>query len=107
VNAAPHSFATAQPLADIEAALEDTTALLLEPRELFDKAVLGYLESPTVFIYSAPKVLEILMREQDMSYEDAQEWFNFNIAGSLGEGYPLYLWPTEQAHAALTPTTDD
>lgn len=90
-------------LAEMEVALEDCDALLLEPRAHFDRAILGFLDGLNVVVYSAPKVLEALMQEQGMSHEDAREWFDFNVAGSKGEGYPLYLWPVDQAADALTP----
>lgn len=96
-------FAEALSLEALEVDADDSGAMFMEPREHFDRAILGLLDSPAVVVYSAPKVLEALMREQDMSYEDAREWFDFNIAGSKGEGFPMYLWPTELASGALTP----
>jgi hypothetical protein len=96
-------FAEALSLPELETNADDCDAVFMEPRAHFDRAILGLLDSPSVVVYSAPKVLEALMREQDMSYEDAREWFDFNIAGSKGEGFPLYLWPTELASGALTP----
>ena len=54
----------------------------------FDEAILGMLGD--VVAYSTKKILDILM-EQGLSYEDAQEHFDFNIAGSMGEGYPVYI----------------
>jgi hypothetical protein len=104
---APRVFIEALSLPEMEAAMQDSEALLLEPREQFDQAILGYLDAPNVFVYSAPKVIEVLMREQGMPHEDAREWFDFNILGSQGEGYPVFLWPADHAHAALTPVTKD
>ena len=43
-----------------------------------------------VAVYSKAKVLEILQR--DMSEEEAQECFDFNIAGAyVGEATPIFL----------------
>lgn len=43
-----------------------------------------------VAIYSKAKVLEILQR--DMTEEEAQECFDFNIAGAyVGEATPIFL----------------
>lgn len=43
-----------------------------------------------VAVYSKAKVLEILQR--DMSEEEAQECFDFNIAGAyVGEATPVFL----------------
>ena len=49
----------------------------------FDEAILGMLGD--VVAYSTKKIIDILM-EQGLSYEEAQEHFDFNIAGSMGEG---------------------
>ncbi len=58
----------------------------------FDDAILGMLGD--VVAYSTKKILNILIKE-GMSYEEALEYFDFNIAGSLGEGYPVYIDDTE------------
>lgn len=43
-----------------------------------------------VAVYSKAKVLEILQR--DMTEEEAQECFDFNIAGAyVGEATPIFL----------------
>jgi len=43
-----------------------------------------------VAVYSKAKVLEILQR--DMSEEEAQEYFDFNITGAyVGEATPIFL----------------
>lgn len=45
-----------------------------------------------VFVYSTSKVLDILMERDGMSYEDATEFFEFNIAGSyVGETTPIWV----------------
>ena len=58
----------------------------------FDDAILGMLGD--VVAYSTKKILDILI-EQGLSYEEAREHFDFNIAGSMGEGYPVYIDDTE------------
>jgi hypothetical protein len=58
----------------------------------FDEAVLGVVErcDLQVVCYDRNKVIEILMR--DMSYEEAIEYFEFNILGAyMGEHTPVYL----------------
>lgn len=58
----------------------------------FDEAIIGVtsVNGVTVVAYSIEKCIEILSR--DMSYEEATEFFDFNVAGShLGEGTPLWI----------------
>lgn len=66
---------------------------LLEPREQFDKALLGIAEScgsAPKAAYSRELVIECL--KEEMSEEEAEEWFSYNILGSyLGEGAPTFV----------------
>lgn len=40
-------------------------------------------------VYSMEKCIEIL--SEDMTSEQASEYFWYNVAGSCGKGYPLYI----------------
>ena len=40
-------------------------------------------------VYSIDKCIEILSEE--MSTDEASEYFWYNVAGSCGKGYPLYI----------------
>ena len=40
-------------------------------------------------VYSIDKCIEILSKE--MSKDEASEYFWYNVAGSCGKGYPLYI----------------
>jgi hypothetical protein len=58
----------------------------------FDEAIVGVVQRMGIqaICYDQEKVIEILMR--DMSYEDAIEYFEFNIAGAwVGEATPFFL----------------
>jgi len=58
----------------------------------FDKAIVGVVHrmDTMAICYDKNKVIEILM--EDMSYEDAIEYFEFNIAGAwVGESTPFFL----------------
>jgi hypothetical protein len=58
----------------------------------FDEAILGVVQRMGIqaICYDQDKVIEILMK--DMSYEDAIEYFEFNIAGAwVGEATPFFL----------------
>ena len=62
----------------------------------FDEAILGVAErcsQPVLVLYDADKCIEILMREDGMTREDASEYFSFNVTGAwMGENTPLFLW---------------
>jgi hypothetical protein len=67
--------------------------LVLDP-EYFDEAIVGVVSRiDTVAVcYSETKIIEILMREDGMNYDDAIEYYQFNILGSwVGEHTPVYL----------------
>lgn len=57
-----------------------------------DEAVIGVTQdSPPRAVYDADKVISLLVRD-GMPYEDAQEFFDFNIAGShVGPGTPIWI----------------
>jgi hypothetical protein len=62
--------------------------------EKFDKAIVGLCDrfgEPTVVIYDRDKVIEAL-KEDGMDYEEALEYFEFNIAGAwMGSLTPAFL----------------
>lgn len=63
-----------------------------------DDAIMGIstvYTRPTRIVYSYNKIIEILMR--DMPYEDAVEYFDFNISCLwAGEGTPAILYEPEE-----------
>ena len=68
-----------------------------EPNILFadgyDKAIAGVIwdGERTRVVYTTEKILSILM-EDGMTYDEASEFFGFNVAGShMGVYTPLYL----------------
>jgi hypothetical protein len=57
-------------------------AMLLEPRETYDHAVHGYsLEGRVIYAYS--ELISSLICDDQMSHEDAVEYFDFNIRGTF------------------------
>ena len=57
----------------------------------FDTAILGVEEITSKLIYSVKKCIEVLM--EDMTYEEALEYFNFNVYGAyMGEKTPIWCW---------------
>ena len=64
----------------------------------FDEAFIGYAErfgqTPyRLAVYDTNKIISILM-SQNMSKEDAWEYFTYNIIGAwVGEGTPIFMTP--------------
>jgi hypothetical protein len=56
----------------------------------FDEAIIGLEENSFKLIYSVKKCLSIL-EKQDMEYEDALEYFYFNVSGAyMGDKTPIF-----------------
>jgi hypothetical protein len=67
-------------------------ALLLEPRERYDSCIIGATYDGEKIIYDAVKIIEALIEEDEMTEDDATEYFEFNILGAyLGENTPIYV----------------
>ena len=72
---------------------KNTRALRLEPANLYDEAVLGYDPVMDRLIYDENKVIDTLITKEEMSVEDAIEWYDYNIFGNQGDHYPIYIIP--------------
>jgi hypothetical protein len=58
----------------------------------FDDAVIGIESSSGRLVYSVPAVIDILMEKHSMEYEDAIEFFSYNIEGSfVGDKTPIWV----------------
>ena len=59
----------------------------------FDEAVIGYVDrtnEPRVVVYDREKCIDILTK--DMSRDEAEEYFDFNVAGAyMGSQTPAYM----------------
>ena len=65
-------------------------ALLLEPREVYDRAVLGVTLDGRA-IYDSEHVIRCTMQADGMSLEDAVEWHEFNtFCAYMGPKTPLF-----------------
>ena len=66
----------------------------------FDAAIVGVasrIGSEDFLVYSREKCIEILMADDDMNYDDADEYFDFNIAGAyVGEATPAFMEEYEE-----------
>jgi len=82
----------------MDSAIKEWADLLEEELVTFDNlgaAILGIGRThtqPTRVVYSYEKIMNILVRH-GMSYEEAQEFFDFNIEGVwAGENTPIILY---------------
>lgn len=58
-----------------------------------DSAVIGIDPKSFRLIYSAEKILEILVTEEGMTYEDALEHYHYNIEGGwVGDKTPIWCY---------------
>jgi len=90
----------------IRARLEDLAAgldlVFFDPPEIFDRAIVGLIsghgQEPAV-LYDEQKVIEGYVAS-GMTADEAQEWFDFNTAGSyLGTATPRFLFARVDDHA--------
>lgn len=57
----------------------------------FDEAIIGIDPNQMRLIYSVTRCLEILVTRDNMSLEDAIEYFSFNVSGAyVGEKTPIW-----------------
>jgi hypothetical protein len=61
----------------------------------FDDAVIGMAERINlgpVVAYSVSKIIDIMMERDKMSYEEALEYYDYNILGAwMGENTPIFI----------------
>ncbi len=77
-------------------------ALLVEPREFFDKAVVGVTATPgdhwnrrggeTVAIYDELICIQAIMEWLGCGEDEAYDWYCYNTTGAwMGEGTPTFI----------------
>ena len=78
------------------AEIDDQTLLV----EGFDDAIVGYAlrcGQPVLAVYDQRKCVDILMRRDGMTREDAEEFFDFNVLGAwVGDRTPLFLYRLDE-----------
>ena len=64
----------------------------------FDEAIIGItFGSNMIAVYSVKKIIDILMEEDEMSFSDAIEHFEYNIGGSyVGEKTPIFVYDIQE-----------
>jgi hypothetical protein len=66
-------------------------ALLLEPRETYDGAVIGMTFDGRA-VYDSDMVIKLCVDHEEMTYEDAEEWHDYNtFCAYLGPMTPVYV----------------
>lgn len=59
----------------------------------YDDCIIGVEYHTGRAVYSIEKVTEQLIDQSQMTYDEAIEFFSFNIGGAfVGEMTPLYVW---------------
>lgn len=64
----------------------------------FNEAIIGIAHpwqagQQAVVVYDAEKCIEILMARDDCTYEEAVEYFEFNVSGGyVGEQTPIFVY---------------
>ena len=76
---------------DIEAIREDAITF-----DGLDDAIIGtggQYPNDGLVVYSANRIMDLLMKDMDINYEGACEWFDHNIACLYaGEGTPIIVY---------------
>jgi hypothetical protein len=59
----------------------------------FDDAVVGIEVNTLRLVYSIDKMIVILTKDDEMTYEDAIEYLDFNVfCAYVGERTPIYIY---------------
>ena len=73
----------------------DVPLMMLEP-SYFDKAIVGVVQRTNqvqAICYDAVKCIKLLAKYEDMSEDDAAEYFEYNTQGAfVGEHTPVFLY---------------
>jgi hypothetical protein len=66
------------------------SAILLEPREVYDQAVVGITLSGKA-IYDARELVRLTVKHDAMPWPEAVEWHRYNTFTSFPAGNPLFV----------------
>lgn len=58
----------------------------------FEKAIIGFDENSQRIIYSAKKIVNLLIKEERMTYDEALEWYELNMLkkNNTNKEEPIY-----------------
>lgn len=58
----------------------------------FDEAIIGIDSKNYNLVYSVNKCIHIIMRNSEMDFEEAYEYFYYNVESAyMGEGTPIWV----------------
>jgi len=73
--------------------LENYSHEELVKADYFDDAVIGIEVNTLRLVYSIDKMIVILTKDDEMTYEDAIEYLDFNVfCAYVGERTPIYIY---------------
>lgn len=90
------TYALANLLESLEFRNGDGEEILMLPAR-FNEAIVGLTEIDLVndsarLVYDRYEVLKVYMDQDGMSWEDAEEFFQYNVVGAfVGNGQPLFV----------------
>lgn len=61
----------------------------------YEDCVVGLEYASNVLVMDSNKIINKLIVNEELSEVDAMEYFDYNIAGSKGEGLPIYVYIPE------------
>jgi hypothetical protein len=62
----------------------------------YEDCVVGLQYASNVLIMDSNKIINKLIVNEGLSEADAIEYFNYNIAGAGGDGFPIYVYIPEE-----------
>ena len=62
----------------------------------YEDCVVGLEYASNSLVMDSNKIIDKLINEDEMTEEEAQEFFDYNIAGSKGESFPIYVYIPEE-----------
>ena len=70
--------------------------LILEPKETFDRGIVGYKPQEKKLVYALSLLIHALVEDNDWEYEEAVDWLYYNTirACQYGEFAPIILEDT-------------
>ena len=57
----------------------------------FEDCIVGIIESEMILVLDKDKIIQKLIKEEEMDDIDAIEHYHYNIEGSKGKDYPIYI----------------
>ncbi len=62
----------------------------------FEDCVVGLMYASNVLVMDSNKIINKIMVKDGVSEVDAIEYFDYNIAGAGGDGFPIYVYIPEE-----------